>query len=131
MPWHLSSKEAHCGPPATCSQEPKTTAHCAVSKLSCLYCFPCVANATPFARLSHGQRAARPDIVPEHHRDAHCEIDGGVDQHDRVAPPARPLTPQRERDPREYHSAFVEARRPHNWVRDGGRPPRGRWFNRE
>jgi hypothetical protein len=33
-------------PPASCSQETKITAHCAVSKLSCLYCFPCVANAT-------------------------------------------------------------------------------------
>jgi len=44
---------------------------------------------------------------------------------DRGAPPPQP--PHRER---YYHSAFDEAQRPSNWVRDGGRLSRGSWLDR-
>src|SRR5258708_18540601 len=44
MTWYRSSKEVHCGPLASCGQEAKITAHSAVSKLSCSYCFPCDAK---------------------------------------------------------------------------------------
>ena len=45
-----------------------------------------------------------------------------------IAPSARSLQHQRDKDPREYHSLFVELQQPRNWVRDGGRL-RGNWFN--
>jgi len=44
------------------------------------------------------------------------------------APPARPPQHQRDKDPREFHSLFIEKQQPRNWVRDGGRL-RGNWFN--
>jgi phage terminase large subunit GpA-like protein len=49
-----------------------------------------------------------------------------------VVPSGQPPQPQRDRDSREYHSAFLESRQPHNWVRDGGplRRP-GSWFDRD
>jgi phage terminase large subunit GpA-like protein len=42
----------------------------------------------------------------------------------------RPAPPQhRDKDPNEYHQAFLEKSQPYNWVRDGGRP-RG-WMDRD
>ena len=50
---------------------------------------------------------------------------------DRGAPPPGP--PRRDKHPYEFHSAFVEAQPPSNWIRDGGQlsgRSRGSWINR-
>ncbi len=49
-----------------------------------------------------------------------------------VAPSAGPpQQPQRDRDPAEYHQAFLESRQPRSWIRDGGPLSGGGWWDRE